>query len=136
MYPVVFNTIPDGMQCKIIESDYLTVKAVTVQHLIPTIGLRFDFSSGKSVAYSCDTEPCEQLVKLAENSDVLIQESAGPNKGHTSARQAGTIGTSSKAHKLILIHYDNRSGVDNLIREAKIEFDGEVLAALDGMDIL
>jgi ribonuclease Z len=136
MYPVVFNTIPEGTQSNLIESVSLTVKAVKVQHLIPTIGLRFDFSSGKSVTYSCDTEPCEQLVKLAENTNVLIQESAGPGKGHTSARQAGTIATSSKSKKLILIHYDRRAGVENLVREAKSEFAGDVLAALDGMEIV
>lgn len=136
MYPIVFNTVPEGLKSKIIESVSITVGAVKVQHLIPTIGLRFDFSSGKSVTYSCDTEPCEQLGKLAEVTDVLLQEAAGPGKGHTSARQAGTIATSSKAQKLILIHYDRRAGVENLVRDTKSEFAGEVLAAFDGMEII
>lgn len=135
-YPVVFNTIPEGMQTKVIESNSLIVHAVKVQHLIPTVGLRFNFASGKSVTYSCDTEPCEQLLKLSENSDVLLQESAGPGKGHTSATQAGTIGKSSNVKKLILIHYDKRAGVENLVDEAKKEFNGEVFAALDGMEVL
>jgi len=136
MYPVVFKTIPEGILSKIITSESLIVSAVKVQHVIPAAGLRFDYSSGKSVTYSCDTEPCEQLVTLAEKSDVLLQESAGPGKGHTSAKQAGSIATSSKVQKLILIHYEKRAGVENLVRDAKSEFTGEVLAALDGMEVL
>lgn len=133
MYPVNFNTVQDGAQSILIQPNSLAVHAVTVQHLIPTIGLRFNFADGKSATYSCDTEPCDQLLKQAEKADVLLQESAGPGKGHTSAKQAGVIAKTADVKKLILIHYDRNLGTENLIREARSEFAGEVVAAYDGL---
>jgi len=95
--------------------------------------LRFNFADGKSTAYSCDTEPCDQLIKLAEKTDVLLQESAGPGNFHTSARQAGEIAKIANVRKLILIHYDRNLGVENLVKDARKEFSGEVTAAYDGL---
>ncbi len=135
MYLVAFTTVPDDKQSIIINSEPVIVQAAVVKHLIPTIGLRFDFQSGKSVTYSCDTEPCDQLLKLADETHTLLQEAAGPGKGHTSAQQAGQIATAVQAERLILIHYDSRVGVENLVDQAKSEFSGEVSAAVDGMEI-
>ena len=107
-----------------------------VKHLIPTIGVRVDFAGGKSVAYSCDTEPCDQLLTLASGVDYLLQETAGPGKGHTSAQQAGQIATSAKVKHLVMIHYDRRAGVENLIKLAKTEYKGSVTAATDGLELI
>jgi ribonuclease Z len=106
-----------------------------VKHLIPTIGLRFEFTDSKTVAYSCDTEPCESLMKLAEGADILLQESAGPGKGHTSAAQAGEIATTAKVKHLVLIHYDQNVGEKQLLRAAQGKFSGEVSLAVDGMSL-
>jgi len=136
MYPVVFNTVPEHNQSVLLQSEPMVVHAVGVKHMIPTIGLRFEYQSGKSITYSSDTEPCEQLVKLADKSHTLLQESAGPGKGHTSAQQAGQIAAVAQVKRLILIHYDSRVGVNNLVRQAQSEFSGEISAAVDGMELL
>ncbi len=135
MYPVTFHTIPENELHQLFSGSDLTVRAATVKHLIPTIGVRFDFREGRSITYSCDTEPCESLEALAHGSDVLLQESAGPGKGHTSARQAGEVAAKAGVSKLVLIHYDQRTGAMTLVNEAKANFSGEVVAALDGMEL-
>ena len=105
MYPVTFNTLPENASL-VLKNEFVQVHSVLVKHLIPTIGLRFDFVGDKSVTYSCDTEPCDQLLTLAQGADYLLQETAGPGKGHTSAQQAGQIAAAAKVNHLIFIHYD------------------------------
>lgn len=131
MFPVEFKVIPESGADAIITGKEISVSAKPVLHLIPTIGLRFEFSSGRIVTYSCDSEPCENLYQLANGADVLLQESAGESKGHSSARQAGEIATKCGVKKLVLIHYEIRMEADKLIEEAKGTFSGEVIAAKD-----
>lgn len=135
MYPVSFKPVKDDGFTTLLQDVNLSVSGTPVKHLIPTIGLRFDFTEGKSVAYSCDTEPCESLMKLAVGVDVLLQESAGPGKGHTSPAQAGEIATTAKVKHLVLIHYDQNVGEQQLLSTAKEKFSGEVSLAMDGMSI-
>lgn len=133
MFSVQFNTIPDEGADGFIRGSGISIHAKPVLHLIPTVGLRFEFRSGRVVTYSCDTEPCENLYALAKNADVLLQESAGESKGHTSARQAGEIANNCGVKKLVLIHYERRMDAEKLIADAKLGFAGEVLAAKDLM---
>jgi ribonuclease Z len=136
MYPVSFNTVSEAQLSTIIKSKEIAVQAIPVVHLIPNIGLRFDFSNNYSVVYTSDTEPCENVILLSKNADILIHEAAGPGKGHTSSEQAGKIAATAKVKKLFLIHYDQQSGVDALVNAAKQEFVGDVVAATDGLDLL
>ena len=115
-----------------------------VRHLIPTIGLRFDFkASQKALAYSCDTEPCVEVVRLAQGADVLIHEATGESMGHSSAGQAGHehaassgIAARAEVNKLYLIHYPTGEYVDdNLLVEARQNFQGEVELATDFMTL-
>ncbi len=135
MYPVTFNTVDEDGSTTLIQDENVNVSGMAVKHLIPTIGLRFDFAEGKTVTYSCDTEPCDNLMKLANGADILLQESAGPGKGHTSAAQAGAIAVTAKVEQLILIHYDQSVGGDQLLRAAQENFKGEVCLAVDGMKL-
>lgn len=136
MYTVSFNQVNDEGFTTLLQDVDLNVSGMPVKHLIPTIGLRFDFADGKTVAYSCDTEPCDSLMKLAKGADILLQESAGPGKGHTSAAQAGEIATAAQVKHLVLIHYDQNAGRDQLLRAAQEKFSGEVSLAVDGMSLL
>jgi ribonuclease Z len=108
-----------------------------VRHLIPTIGLRFEFlQSGKTFAYSCDTEPCPQVVTLASGADVLIHEAAGASNGHSSASQAGGIAREAEVGTLYLIHYRTGSYDPRpLVEEAGQIFQGKVALAEDFMTI-
>lgn len=135
MFPVIFNQVPDEKASGFIKTGEISVTAFKVQHLVPTIGLRFEFSAGKVVSYSCDTEPCEALMSLARGADVLLQESAGEARGHTSAAQAGQIAARSGIKKLVLIHFERRMGEENLLEDAKKAFRGDVVLARDLMEV-
>lgn len=133
MYPVNFVTVGEAGFPKMIADDDIVVSALPVLHLIPTIGLRFQFSGGRTVTYSCDTEPCEALYSLADQADILLQEAAGPGKGHTSPEQAGEIASRCGVKQLVLIHYEARRGNQILQSEAQAKFSGKVIVAEDGM---
>ncbi len=135
LFPVEFKIIPEGgLQTFLVDQD-LSLSAMPVLHLIPTIGLRAEFNSGQVVSYSCDTEPCPAVEVLAQGADIHFQEAAGQSKGHTSAAQAGEIATRCGVKKLVLIHYESRNGQDNLLSEARSSFKGEVALAYDGMEL-
>ena len=79
------------------------------------------------MAYSCDTEPCDQVVELAEGVDILLHESTGEGFGHSSAFQAGEVAQKAGAKVLYLIHYPPEEfGSQELICEAAANFQGEV----------
>jgi ribonuclease Z len=113
--------------------DEFKIISSPVRHLIPTIGLRFDFNNGqKSLAYSCDTEPCVEVVRLASGADVLIHEASGASLGHSSAEQAGQIAAQAEVSKLYLIHYPTGEYAnESMIAEARRHFQGDVDLATD-----
>jgi len=133
MFPVHFNVLPDeGVEGFISDLDG-RLTALPVVHLVPTIGLRVELENSRVITYSCDTEPCANLIELADHADVLLQEAAGASKGHTSAEQAGIIAREAEAGTLVLIHYDNRIPEEDLLAEARKHFQGIVLLAKDLM---
>ena len=135
-FPVEMNRIADMEMNLVQENEQWRIFSSPVSHIIPNIGLRIEFPNSKKVfAYSCDTEPCPQVVKLANNSDVLIHESAGAAWGHSSASQAGQIANEAQAKQLYLIHYPNGNFEDNnLLSRAKGSFGGPVKLAEDFME--
>ena len=136
-FPVAFHRLPETEKTPLVECSEFKIISSPVRHLIPTIGLRFDFkSSQKAVAYSCDTEPCAEVIRLAEGVDVLIHEATGDSLGHSSASQAGKIAAQAEVGKLYLIHYPTGEYANgNLIAEARQHFQGEVNLATDFMSL-
>ncbi|MCX6054018.1 MAG: MBL fold metallo-hydrolase [Chloroflexi bacterium] len=132
-FPVTFHSIPEAGEDPILSDSEIRVSALPVLHLIPTIGLRFEFADHKVITYSCDSEPCENLNTLARNADVLLQEAAGQAKGHSSAMQAGTIASQAGVKRLILIHFEARHDKKGMIRDCQKTFPGTVEFAFDGM---
>ena len=87
------------------ESDVWRVVATPVNHSVPTVGLRVESrSTGRAVAYSCDTEPAEAVVRLARGTDVLVHEATGHGRGHSSAEEAAQIAAEADVHRLLLVH--------------------------------
>ena len=132
-FPVNFYPCPGEEMTPILENEDVRITASPVHHLIPNIGLRMMASeSGKVIAYSCDTEPCQEVERLAKDADFLIHESAGATLGHTSPAQAGLIAKKSRVRSLYLIHYPTRNiRLQSLIEEARTTFDGPVALAED-----
>ena len=61
--------------------------------------------SNKVMVYSCDNEPCEQVIELAERADILNHVESGAIVGHSSAAQAGEIAHCAGVGELYLRHY-------------------------------
>jgi ribonuclease BN (tRNA processing enzyme) len=85
-----FATLAPGR----IEIGPLRITTAHMNHPVETFGFRIEHG-GKSVAYSADTGPCDDLIALAAGADVLLSEASftdGPDLGalERSRRVAGT----------------------------------------------
>ena len=131
------DRLPEAEMAHVLDSDEFKINSSPVHHMIPTIGLRVECKiPDKTLAYSCDTEPCEQTVHLAGGADILIHEAGGASYGHSSAEQAGEIATRAEVGKLYLIHYPTgRFAKGNLLAEAGRTYKGEIIVATDFMTI-
>jgi ribonuclease Z len=136
-FPVSFHRLPEQESVQVLETEQVRYFSSPVRHVIPTIGLRMEsISTDTAIVYSCDTEPCQEVLKLARGADVLIHEAAGESAGHSSALQAGEIAKQANVERLVLIHYQARTRSDDeILAEAKGSFDGEVVLATDFMEI-
>ncbi len=136
-FPVAFYRLPMQEMTTVIDSSDFRIFSSPVHHLLPTIGLRFEFNhTNKTMAYSCDTEPCAQVIRLAAGADILIHESAGASRGHSSAAQAAEIASQAEVGKLYLIHYPTgKYASGDLIAEAHQRYQGEVALAEDFMEL-
>ncbi len=134
-FPVTFCRLPAQEMTTVLDCPDFRIYSSPVRHLLPTLGLRFEFNQhGKVMAYSCDTEPCAQVVRLAEGADVLIHEAAGAAHGHSSAEQAGEVATRAEAGALVLIHYPTgRFASGDPVAEAAKAYQGSVRLAQDFM---
>ncbi len=96
------------------------IRATMVDHGIvrlPCFAYRFDFG-GKSVVFSGDTIPNENLISLAKGADVLVHECTLPDsevevrkklglawKIHSTPRQVGEVARKAGVKKLVLNHF-------------------------------
>ena len=138
-YPIHFHRLPEESMTTMMENEAFRVITSPVKHMVPTVGVRVEFFAQNTVAaYSCDTEPCPQVVQLAAGADVLLHESFGEGLGHSSSAQAAEIAAEAGTKKLYLIHYDALAGETaqaEMIADAKAAFPGEVCLAEDLMVI-
>jgi len=135
-FPTAFVRLPASELTTALDCPDFKVIASPVEHFIPTIGLRVEFKNQKVFAYSCDTEPCEQVVRLAAGANVLMHESSGSSRGHSSAQQAAETAARAAAKRLLLVHYPTGAyRTTDLIADARGRFQGEVALAEDFMTL-
>lgn len=132
-FPVSFHRVSERDNAPVLENNDFTITAFPVKHFIPTIGLRiYDKHKGTTLGYSCDTEPCDGVRRIAANVDVLLHEAAGPPPGHSTAQQAGQIATECGAKQLWLIHYQVWNvNPTPLVQEAAHAFNGPIVLCND-----
>jgi len=93
---------------------------------------------GRKIVYTGDTRPCEKIVEIAKDADVLIhdasftsdlQEWAEKTK-HSTAKEAAEIAKKARVRQLILTHISARYSKDvtPLLEEAKQIFKNVVVA--------
>jgi ribonuclease Z len=131
--PVAFHEVEMREGYKVLESPEFEITTAPVKHSIPTIAVKvMSKETGRSIVYSGDTEPCEALARLAQGVDILIHESTGDYRGHSTPAQAGAMAERCGVGKLVLIHFpvlDSDLGAWR--RAAEAEFNGPVELAED-----
>jgi ribonuclease Z len=135
-FPVAFHRLPDTQGVTVLKNRHVWIRSAPVRHLIPTIGVRIDaVPTGGTVAYSCDTEPCQAVVQLAAGASALLHEASGQSVGHSSPAQAGEVAAEAGVGELFLIHYDPAADPAEMIAQARERFSGQVEVATDLMHI-
>ena len=105
MPPLHWHEVPYEENAVVLEDDDWRVTGAPVEHSKPTLGLRVEhLPSGRVTAYSCDTAPCEAVVRLARDADVLVHEATGEGEGHSTAEGAARIAAEAGAKRLLLVH--------------------------------
>ena len=115
MPAIEWNEIEHAKRVLVLEDDSWRIHASAVAHAVPTIGLRIeDVHDGSVIAYSCDTEPTESVVELAEEADILVHEATGEGHGHTSIEDAARAARAARAERLLLVHLPPGVSEDDL----------------------
>jgi ribonuclease Z len=105
-YPEIrYHEVEASENASVLDAHGWQVRASPGTHAVPVVGLRFqDVQGGGVLAYSCDTEPSAEIVRLAEGADVLVHEASGKGPGHTSADDAARAAAKAGAGRLLLVH--------------------------------
>ncbi len=115
-----------------------TIKSKPVKHSRDSIGFRIE-AEGKILAYSGDTEMCDEIVDLGQNSDLLVLECTFPgtakHEGHLNPAECGEIAKKANAKRLLLTHFDPTAEDADLIPLAAKNFSGEIILARDLLEI-
>ncbi len=138
-FPVKFLAIGEEDLALVLDCGDFRILSSNVRHFVPTIGLRLEsLQTGKVIAYSCDTEPCEAVIRLAKNADILFHEANSSSDelsqkivGHSSTIQAGDIARQANVKSLALIHYPTNVPAEDMIAQAKLVYGGKVELAHD-----
>lgn len=126
------HAFPLSPNHELVNTDALSIFTSPVNHSIPTVGVKIlNKQTGRSLVYSSDTGPSEELVRLAHQCDLLVHECNNLNSvisdKHSNGSQAGRAAHLAGAKRLALVHlpvfnYD----VELCKQDAAGEFEGDV----------
>jgi ribonuclease BN (tRNA processing enzyme) len=121
-----------------IEIGPFAVRTARMSHPVETFGFRLEHG-GRSIAYSADTGPTDELIKLARDADILLCEASftdGPGLPadlHLTGRQAAEHATRAGAGRLVLTHLVPWNSRDQAQAEAAGGFAGDISLAAPGL---
>lgn len=149
------NPTPTGMEpFEIYRDEAVTVTAILVQHppVAPAFAFRFDTANG-SVTISGDTAACDNMIRLARDTDLLMHEAIDfdwvadsyrdedastanatvehHRKSHTCAEDAGSIAEAAGAKALALHHLVPGHAKPSVWLSAENTYHGTVLVPDD-----
>jgi ribonuclease Z len=108
---------PEELRTKILEPlDLRSFQTCGVRHCPNAFGVAFSGNSNWKLTYSGDTMPCDYLVELGQDSDVLIHEATMEDelkeeavyKMHSTVSEAIEIGRRMNAKFTLLTHFSQR----------------------------
>jgi ribonuclease Z len=135
------------------EENGFTVRAFDVEHfpLDQPFGYRFD-TRDRSIVFSGDTRPCENLIKHAHGVDVLVHECTEANTwtkeressqidashiahSHTQPEQLGLVARDAGVKSLVATHMNPKSVPEELGSIIARDFAGPITVGEDLMTI-
>ena len=131
-----------GKKSKIRYKD-LVILSNRVKHSPESIGFRIEDDSGKSIVYSGDTGICDDIIKLAQNADLLILECSFPEEylksynidTHLSPSDAGKIADEANAGCLVLTHIYPECLKLDIVNRCRRYYKGNIIIAKDFLRI-
>ena len=137
----------------VFEENGFTVRAFDVEHfpLDQPFGYRFD-TTDRSIVFSGDTRPCENLIRHAHGVDVLVHEctEAGTwakerqssqidtshiQHSHTQPEQLGLVARDAEVKTLVATHMNPKSVPDELQTIIARDFAGPITIGKDLLTI-
>ena len=116
-----------------------TVKTAPVAHNPESIAYRITGSESSSAVYTGDTDYSETIIELAKNTDLLICESALPDrfrvKGHLTPSLAGDLATKAVVRRLVLTHFYPQCDKEDIAAECRKTYSGPLILAEDLMQL-
>ncbi len=118
----------------------MTLSSVLVNHPVEAYGLRLDVD-GRSLTYSGDTGPCQELARLAADCDVLLSEASfvdgegNPEGLHLTGSQAGELATEARVGELLITHVPPWNSREQAVAEAATRYDGPIRAVVPGLTV-
>lgn len=130
-----FTTLTDGDRVQVGTFD---IRAFEMTHVgVKALGYRIE-AGGVVFAYTGDTGPCDAVIELARDADVLMAEASYQDDStllpfHLSARQAAEHAKAAGVGRLLLTHILPTLDPAVSLAEARSAFDGPVEIADLGM---
>jgi ribonuclease BN (tRNA processing enzyme) len=124
-----------------VEIGPLKITTGRMSHPVETFGFRIEHA-GQVLAYSADTGPCDELVRLAAGADVLLCEASftdGPDLApdlHLTARQAASHAARAGVGELVLTHLVAWNDPRVSLEQASEAFGGPLRLAGSGLRLL
>ncbi|TMW71561.1 MBL fold metallo-hydrolase [Alteribacter natronophilus] len=115
----------------------MTFSFAPTDHPVPCYAMRVE-AAGRSFVYTADTTYLESLEDFSEGTDLLFAETSfyegqdASKYGHMNSTEAGRLARKAAVKKLVLTHLPHFGDRDELVTEARKEYDGPVELAASG----
>jgi ribonuclease Z len=132
-------------------ADKWEVNSAPAEHVQPyldSLAYRFDAKGGKSVVFTGDTQPCDTVIDLAKDADVLISmcwddqslmDADGEAVGQTGTTGAARMAQEAGVKKLVLVHMGpniaEHGPLEKGLGDIREVFSGEVIYAEEIMSV-
>ena len=118
-----------------------TFQFIKTKHPKPCYAMRIS-NGDKTIVYTADTSYFEELVDFSRGADLLIAESSfykgmdGSKAGHMTSEQCGKLADRANVKQLLLTHLPHFGDHQDLIKEAREQYQGKVELAYEGLTYL